>query len=124
MDSIAGGRESRRAAEAAECANEQGRFWQFHDTLFDNQRGEGQGAFSDNNLRSFAATAGLDTAKFNECFNGGRYAGVVNGDEGKAEGMGVTGTPTLFLNGARVPQDAILDFNALKQLIDTALAKP
>lgn len=124
VDSIAGGNESQRAAEAAECANEQGMFWEYHDTLYDNQRGEGQGAFNDDRLRGFASTLGLDTTRFNECFDAGRYSGVITGDENKAQGLGVTGTPTLFINGRRVPQDAILDFNALKQLIDAELAKP
>ncbi|MDP3785182.1 MAG: thioredoxin domain-containing protein [bacterium] len=54
------GEESFRAAEAARCAGEQGKFWEYHDYLFNNQRGENAGAFSDRSLKSFAATLGLD----------------------------------------------------------------
>ena len=53
------GQESNFAAEASECANEQGKFWEFHDYLFKNQQGENQGAFTKDKLKGFAATLGL-----------------------------------------------------------------
>ena len=58
------GNESTWAAEASECAEDQGRFWDYHDKLFDEQRGENQGAYSKDNLKRFAAEIGLDTDRF------------------------------------------------------------
>src|SRR5512135_1869468 len=58
------GDESTRAAEASECANEQGKFWQYADTLFNNQAGENQGAFADDKLAGFAQQIGLDMTKY------------------------------------------------------------
>ena len=61
------GDESTRAAEASECANDQGKFWEYADTLFNNQAGENQGAFSDANLEKFAQQVGLDMDKYKTC---------------------------------------------------------
>ncbi|MCC6189842.1 MAG: thioredoxin domain-containing protein [Anaerolineales bacterium] len=102
VDGNVGGSESRRAAEASECAAEQGQFWNFHDMVFANQQGEGRGAFADRRLEAFAAAIGLDTGQFNACFNSNRYAGAVRADEAEAAQLGITGTPTVFINGVRV----------------------
>ena len=68
------GEESDLAAQAAECANDQERFWEFHDTLYANQRGENKGAFSRENLKRFAEALELDTAAFGSCLDSGRHA--------------------------------------------------
>jgi protein-disulfide isomerase len=96
------GEESVVAAQAAECANDQGRFWEFHDTLYANQRGENEGAFSQNNLKRFAEALELDTAEFNTCLDSGKYASKVREDKEEAEQLGVNSVPTLFLNGQPV----------------------
>lgn len=124
IDGNVGGDESRRAALASECANEQNQFWPYHDIVFANQQGEGNGAFRDPRLKAFAEKIGLEMTAFNQCFDSSKYASVVEEDEVDGRSQGVTGTPTLFINGARVPQQAMLDFNALQQLIDAELAKP
>jgi protein-disulfide isomerase len=124
IDDNVGGNESRRAALASECANAQNQFWPYHDIVFANQQGEGRGAFRDARLKAFAEQIGLDMAAFNQCFDSSQYSSAVQADEFDGRSQGVTGTPTLFINGARVPQQAMLDFNALKQLIDTELARP
>jgi protein-disulfide isomerase len=97
------GEESELAAQAAECANDQGRFWEFHDTLYKNQvREHNSGAFSNENLKRFAEALGLDTAAFDSCLDSGKYASKVRSDTAAAAQMGVNSTPTLFVNGRRV----------------------
>ena len=119
VDGNAGGAESRRAAEASECANAQGEFWNYNKIVFANQQGEGQGAFADRRLKAFAENIGLDTAKFNECFDSRRYANNVLADEALARSLGVSGTPTVFVNGMRVQNP--LDLNGYRQLVQVAL---
>ncbi len=67
VDGNVGGSESRMAAEASECANEQGEFWNYHNFVFGNQEGEGEGAFSERRLKAFAEIMELDTNAFNAC---------------------------------------------------------
>lgn len=93
------GEESNWAAEASECANEQGQFWQYHDYLYKNQGGENVGAFSKDNLKGFAAALGLNTSQFNTCLDSGKYTKAVQDDVSAGQTAGVTGTPTLFING-------------------------
>lgn len=120
VDSIVGGSESRRAAEASECANEQGQFWPYHDILFANWQGEGVGAFRDVRLKAFADRLGLDTAQFNACFDSGRYAQAVRDDTALGASQGVTGTPAIFVNGQRVNAA----YNAIQPLMESLLAAP
>ena len=122
IDGNVGGSESRRAAEASECANEQGAFWDYHAMLFANQQGEASGAFSDRRLKAFAEALQLDTGKFNACFDARRYAEAVQADEQLARALGVTGTPTVFVNGTLVQNP--LDFDEFQRLITAALAAP
>jgi protein-disulfide isomerase len=110
VDTNVGGRESRDAAEASECAAEQGRFWDFHQIVFANQQGEGRGAFSERRLKAMAETIGLDTTQFNQCFASGRHADAVRADEASAQQFGINSTPTVFVNGVLLPNP--LDFNA------------
>jgi len=93
------GDESQWAAEAAECAGEQGKFWEYHDAIFVNQKGENQGAFSQDNLKKFAADLKLDTAQFNQCLDSGKYTAKVKQSSDAAGQLGVSSTPTVFLNG-------------------------
>jgi protein-disulfide isomerase len=121
IDSNTGGNESHRAAEASECANEQGRFWDYYDILYANQAGEGSGAFADANLKAMAKAVGLDTNKFNSCFDSGKYSKVVSDDEALARQDKLTGTPSLLVNGVLVPN--ALDYAILRGAIDTELQK-
>jgi protein-disulfide isomerase len=122
VDNNIGGSESRRAAEASECANEQGEFWNYHQLIFANQQGEGLGAFSDRRLKALAETLGLDTAAFNTCFDSGRYSATVREDEALARSLGVRGTPTIFVNGTQIQNP--LDFSEFQRLIEPLLATP
>jgi len=120
VDRIVGGRESRNAAQASECANEQGQFWLYHDFLYANWKGEGVGAFRDPNLKAFAEKAGLDTAQFNTCYDSGKYASAVSNDETLGQSLGVTGTPTVFVNRVQVQSS----YASLKAAVEAALAQP
>jgi len=121
VDTNLGSQESRRAAEASECANQQGKFWPYHDYLFSHQNGEGKGAFSDANLKSFAVGLQLDVTKFNTCFDTKATAKAVEQDEALARSIGANQTPTVLVNGKLV-QDP-LSTTELTQLIDAALAQ-
>jgi protein-disulfide isomerase len=96
------GNESKLAAQAAACAGAQGQFWAYHDYLYAHQRGENAGAFSAANLKSFATALALDRAAFDPCVDSGRYLSVVDKDASEVRGLGLTGTPTFVINGARL----------------------
>ena len=122
------GEESVRSAEAAECADEQGQFWSYHDRLYaylwdnyyaQNRNGENVGAFSPENLERFAAELNLDSVKFGVCLTSGRYRPEVEGDTSDGRTAGVDATPTLFIN-ARMVRGA-LPFEQFVPLIEEAL---
>ena len=91
------GAESERAAEAARCAGDQGKFWDYHDYLFSHQNGENQGNFSDTNLKSFAKTLSLNTTDFDKCLDGNKYTQAVADSKNEGNTAGVTGTPKGFI---------------------------
>lgn len=96
------GEESVLASQAAECASDQGRLWDFHDTLFANQRGRDQGAFSSDNLKRFAEALELETAAFDSCLDSGKYASKVREDTEAGRELGVDSVPTILVNGRAV----------------------
>lgn len=116
------GQESIRAAEAAECANEQGAFWDYHDTLFLNQNGENQGAFNDSNLKSFATRIGLDEQAFNSCLDSGKYREEIETSFANGVELGVQSTPSFIVNGELVK--GALPFAEFERIIDAALTTP
>jgi len=113
------GDESRWAAEASECANEQGRFWDYYDKLFEEQSGENVGTFGKENLKRFAAELGLDTERFNQCLDSGRYQTKVQQELIEGRQKGVRGTPTLFVNGQLIERGG--DYQVLRAAILAAL---
>ncbi|MCX6813181.1 MAG: DsbA family protein [Candidatus Azambacteria bacterium] len=115
------GQESLWAANAARCAGEQDKFWQYHDYLYNSQRGENQGAFSKDNLKSFATALGLATEKFNACLDSEKYTDLIQ-QETKAGGeAGVQGTPASFINGTLYP--GALPTATFTKIIDDELLK-
>jgi protein-disulfide isomerase len=82
------------AARAARCAGHQGKFWQFHDALFLDQK-----KLDPDNLKQTAAKVGLDQGKFNSCFASNKYDTGIRKDMAEGTSLGVTGTPTFFING-------------------------
>lgn len=103
------GPESFRATEAAYCAADQNKFWDYHDLLFSNWAGENQGAFSDENLFKFARQIDFDQDTFAECFNSGKYVQKVQDKSNEASSAGVTSTPTFIVNGQVVSASQLLD---------------
>ncbi len=96
------GSESKLAAQAAACAQEQGKFWEYHDHLYANQRGENTGYLSAATLKTFASALALDRAAFDPCLDSGRYKATVDRDGSEVRSLGLTGTPTFVINGTRV----------------------
>jgi protein-disulfide isomerase len=93
------GQESIWAAQAAECAADQGKFWQFHDLLFARQNGENQGTFTKDKLIGFAQDLQLDMTQFEPCLNNDQTLDRVQADTQEGQQAGVRGTPTFFING-------------------------
>lgn len=105
---------AQKAAEAGECAHEQGKFWQMHDKMFINHD-----QLDDESLKIYAQQVGLDTNQFNECLDSGKYKKEVENDYANGLAAGVTGTPTFFINGQIVEGAVPLEF--FKQVIDLGL---
>lgn len=115
------GEESTWAAEAAECAADQNKFWEFHDKLFSSQNGENQGAFTKANLKQFAAEIGLDSGQFNECLDSGKHAELIQNDTMIAQQIGVQSTPSFLVEGT--PLIGAVPFEQFQKLINQKLGK-
>jgi protein-disulfide isomerase len=105
-----------KAAEAGQCAREQGKFWEYHDRLFANQQ-----ALQPDSLKKYATEVGLDAAKFNACVDTSKYGDRVR--EGVAQGsrLGVNSTPTLYVNGRML--SGAQPYEAIAAVIDEELAR-
>jgi protein-disulfide isomerase len=122
IDSNTVTKESHQAANGSMCANEQGKFWQYHDLLFANWNGENQGTFNDNFLLALAGKIdGLDVDAFTTCFKENRYKDDIQSDFDLGQQMGVSGTPSVFVNGQIVRPGFIPQFSDLQQAIDAVL---
>lgn len=106
-----------RAANAALCASEQNRFWDYHDTLYANQITESASLFTNDRLTTMAQNIGLDMTAFNQCFKDLKYSADVQKDINQGVSLKVTGTPSIFVNGV-----AVQPFDQAVQAIDSALA--
>jgi len=113
--------EATLAAEAAECANDQGRYWEYHYKLYAEQQGENQGAFLPERLKQFAADLGLDQEGFDACLDSHRHYDEIMQEREEAIALGARGTPTLVINGQMVA--GYLPFDRFQPLIEEALAK-
>ena len=116
------GQQSVWAAEASECANEQGKFWEYHDWLFNNQASESNlEYYSKDNLIKYASNVGINTAQFASCLNSSKYAKRVQDDFSEGQQAGVNGTPTIFINGTSIV--GAQPYTAFKTLIDQELGR-
>jgi protein-disulfide isomerase len=125
-----------KMAEAAACANDQGKFWEYHDKLWETYEANAQQAQTGVDavvtaLKGYASDLGLDTAAFNECLDSDKYVSQVAKDYQDAQSYGATGTPAFFVNGR--PLSGALPFEdykdssgathpGFKSIIDQALA--
>ena len=108
--------QARRAAEAARCASDQGKFWEYHDVLFSQSP---QLAVED--LRRYAGQVGLDVTKFDGCLAAGVHKAAVQRDLDEGNRLGITGTPAFFINGRMLTGAQPLD--AFTRLIEQELAR-
>ena len=122
--SLTGSGESDQSANASMCANEQGRFWDYHDMLFANQNGENRGAFSDRRLIAFAEAIGLDMDQFESCFDENRYQAEIEAETQRGLELGVRGTPTVFINGQPMglPANSVPSFEDIQAEIQALLS--
>jgi protein-disulfide isomerase len=107
--------QARAAAEAAQCAHEQGKFWPYHDKLY--ERGPDASVAT---LTAVATDAGLDVAAFSQCLTSGRHKATVQRSADEAEGFGATGTPTFFINGRMM--SGALPLETFTRVIDEELS--
>lgn len=107
---------AQKAAEAAECADEQGKFWEMHDLLF--EKGVSSGASS---FKEYAEELGLNTKKFSDCLDSGKYEEEVQKDFADGQSYGVSGTPAFFINGIELV--GAQPFSAFQQIIEQELSK-
>jgi protein-disulfide isomerase len=110
--------DSFRAAEASRCATDQGKFWQYHDALFDHQGQENSGAFSQDKLVGIAKDVGLNTTTFTQCMDSNKYEQAVAQSRDEASKAGVSSTPSFGINGA---PSAYQSYDVLTKQIDIAL---
>lgn len=106
---------AQKAAEASECANVQGKFWEMHDIMFANQ-----GALTDSHLKSYAGQIGLDQAKFDSCLDNGDMKAEVQKDFEAGVAAGVQGTPAVIIGTELI--SGALPFENFKTIIDKQLA--
>jgi protein-disulfide isomerase len=114
------GPESGKAAEAAYCAADQGKFWDYHDLLYSKQGGENVGAFSDDNLAAFAGELNLDVGQFTDCLRTGKYTARVSQEQIDGRAAGVRGTPSFVINGTLI--EGAIPYEEMAGAIEDALA--
>lgn len=110
VDQAAKNKESHWASYASECANEQGKFWDYDATLWNNQKAENKGDFAKSKLEGFASDLGLDMSAFTPCLESDRYTDIVDQTMKQGEDQNVDGTPTFFINGQKLQSLTYSDF--------------
>ncbi|MBF0190083.1 MAG: DsbA family protein [Magnetococcales bacterium] len=103
-----------KASEAAQCAADQGKFWPMHDLLFEDKTN-----LEVADLKKAAKSVGLDQAAFDKCLDSGKHNARITTDLTEGKKLGVTGTPTFFINGVRVV--GAQPFDKFKSVIDDEL---
>jgi len=106
---------AQKSAEASMCANAQGKFWEYHDTLFKNQR-----ELEPTKLKEYAKQLGLDEKKFSDCFEKAEFEKLVKTDADAGSEVGVSGTPAFFINGIML--SGAQPIEEFKKIIDQELA--
>ncbi len=117
------GPESVPAANAAECAKDQGKFWEYHDALFSAEVKDGQennGNLNRGLFMSIASGLGLNTTQFGSCLDSGKYASLITAQKNTAISLSVQATPTFFVDAQKV--EGALPYDQFRALIDQTLA--
>jgi len=116
------GLESNTSAEAANCAKDQGRFWEYRNLLYENQSvAHNAGNFKSENLKEFARKSGLDMVQFNQCFDSQKYKNLVSEARTFANSYGISSTPTFVINGVMVK--GAKSFDSFEIIINSELNK-
>lgn len=112
---------ARPAAIASQCAFDQGKFWEFHDLMFEEQDKQGQGTvtFGATELKAWAQKLGMNATTFNSCLDSSKHADIVDTDMKVAGTLGITGTPSFVVNGKLIV--GAQPFSTFKEAIDAAL---
>jgi protein-disulfide isomerase len=105
--------DSKRAAMAAECANEQGKFWEYHDLVYKNSD------ISEKALKSYAISLSLNSSQFNDCYGSEKYGRAIEKEFMEGINIGVKGTPSVFINGTFI--EGLQSYSSYKMAIDFAL---
>lgn len=110
------------AHNAAHCANEQGKFWEMHDAIFQNQdRWNSQATRKPKEvLEEIARSVGLDMTRWNDCYDSGRMLPQIAANKAEANRLRVRGTPTFVINGQLVESDRIPTYDDIRQLVTAA----
>ena len=117
------GDESTQAALAAECAKDQGKYWAYHDALYDEEKIDGEennGNLTRDKFMEIAASLGLNSGSFAECFDSEKYLAEVEGDYEDGQTAGVRATPTSFVNGKKL--EGALPYETFQKAIEEALS--
>lgn len=110
-------KDAMKAHEAAHCAGEQGKYWDYSKKLFGNQS-----AIKVDDLKNYAGELKLNTGKFNECLESGKYVEKIRQNQEEASKVGVSGTPAFFVNGRML--SGARPFESFKEIIDEELSNP
>lgn len=102
---------AQKASEAARCAHEQGKYWEYHDLII-------EGNLDVDSLKQYAKDLGLNTTQFNDCLDSGKYSSEIQKDYNDGVSYRIAGTPTFFVNGKEIPVRTYADF---ERLIESAL---
>jgi len=119
------GRDSPKAAQASYCAEDQGKYWEYHNQLYISQESEiDNGWANSDRLKSFAFSLGLDPELFDSCLDSGKYAKRVQSNIAEAKKFGVSGTPTFFIVGPNGQQEKLVGaqpYSVFTQVLDSMI---
>ncbi|MCV0412236.1 DsbA family protein [Nitrosarchaeum sp.] len=119
------GRDSPKAAQASYCAEDQGKYWEYHNQLYISQESKiDNGWANSERLKSFAFSLGLDPKLFDSCLDSGKYAKRVQSNIAEAKKFGVSGTPTFFIIGPNGQQEKLVGaqpYSVFTQVLDSMI---
>jgi len=115
------GPDSVLAAEASYCAGDQGKYWQYHDELYNNWGGERTGWVNQKSLDKFATSVGLDVSQFDKCINDKKYENKVLDNQKFGQEIGIDATPSfiIFNDKKATKVEGAQPFSVFKQVLDS-----